>query len=359
MNDNTQTKKPRSRVALLVVCIILAVILVAAVAVCIFLKNFSFSGNFGINMIDPSTTPPTYSSEELEDILGPTETVETEPIFEEAEPIFVGKDIINILLVGQDKRSGQSQKRQRTDAMILCTINKATKTVTMTSFMRDLWVYVPGKYNQRLNAPYVIGGFPLLNETLSYNFGVSADYNVEIDFEGFMKSIDIIGGIDVELTKKEAEYLNERGNWDIEPNVGWTLKEGVNRLTGSQALAYTRIRKIDNDFERTNRQRKVLNILIEKAKTLGISDLYRLAKEIMPNLTTDMNDKQIFGLIVDMLPMLSDLNIISQRIPTAGAYYYARTEKNQSVLMMKPEHVEKNKALLIEAMKTKFVETLS
>ncbi|MBR7122041.1 MAG: LCP family protein [Oscillospiraceae bacterium] len=359
MSEETKTKKSKLHLFLLIASIFLAVILVAAVAVCIFLNTFSFTGSFGINTIDTATTPPTYSSEELDDILGPTETIQKDPIFEEADPIFVGKDVINILLVGQDKRSGQTQKRQRTDAMILCTINKATKTVTMTSFMRDLWVYVPGKYNQRLNVPYVLGGFPLLNETLSYNFGVSADYNVEIDFEGFIKSIDIIGGIDVELTKEEADYLNERGNWDIEENKGWTLKEGVNRLNGSQALAYTRIRKIDNDFERTNRQRKVLNTLIEKAKTLGVSDLYRLAKEIMPNLTTDMNDKQILGLIVDMLPILSDLTIVSQRIPTKGAYYYARTEKNQSVLMMKPEHVEKNKALLIEAMKAKVVGALS
>ena len=86
------------------------------------------------------------------------------------------------MLVGQDRRTNQGTKPQRTDAMILCSINTKKKTITMTSFMRDVWVYIPDHYNQRLNIPYKLGGFPLLNETLDYNFGVSADYNVEIDF---------------------------------------------------------------------------------------------------------------------------------------------------------------------------------
>ena len=150
----------------------------------------------GINRIDPNQT---YPMNDPDSLFEESEPIETDPVTEQAETIFKGTDTVNILLVGQDRRAHEGEGPQRTDAMILCTINKSTKTLTMTSFMRDLWVYIPEMYNQRLNMPYKLGGFPLLNDTLDYNFGISADYNVEIDFSGFMEAIDIIGGVEIEL----------------------------------------------------------------------------------------------------------------------------------------------------------------
>ena len=271
-----------------------------------------------------------------------------DPFFSQAEDIFKGENVINILLVGQDKRAGEED--QRSDSMILCTLNKTKKTLTMTSFLRDMWVYIPGFYNQRLNKTYELGGFTLLNETLDYNFGVNADYNVEIDFAGFMESVDLIGGLDVELTKEEAEYLNRRGNWDLEENQHWQLVEGVNHLNGSQTLAYTRIRKLDSDFGRTNRQRKVLATMLEKVKTLGVMDIYNLTKAILPKVTTDLKTPQVLGLIIDVLPVLSDLEVVSQRIPAKGAYSYAK-KNGADVIVLSEKDLEKNKALLAEAMK--------
>lgn len=291
----------------------------------------------------------TFSDEQMESIFDELDESDQKPQFDRTEDIFKGEDVVNILLVGQDRRN--SGKPQRTDAMILCTINQSTKTFTMTSFMRDIWLYIPGRYNQRLNAPYVLGGFDLLNETLDYNFGVSADYNVEIDFAGFMKAIDLIGGVDIELTEAEAKYLNRRGNWDIEDNQNWNLKEGVNHLTGSQALAYSRIRQIGTDFARTNRQRVVLNTLIEKAKELKPSELYNLVTAILPMVRTDLDTPQVLGLLVKMLPMLSDMEIVSQRIPMNGQYSFQK-KNGADVIVLSPKNLEANKALLAEAMKS-------
>jgi LCP family protein required for cell wall assembly len=220
----------------------------------------------------------------------------------------------------------------------------------MTSFMRDMWVYIPGYYNQRMNLPYQLGGFQLFNDTLEYNFGVRADYNIEIDFSGFMKAIDAIGGIELELTDAEAKYLNRRGNWGVEENKNWQLKEGVNLMNGSQALAYSRIRQIGTDFGRTNRQRTVLTVLLDKAKTLSTTELYRLAKEIIPLMRTDMENAQIFGLILDMIPMLSDLEIVSQRIPMDGQYSYAN-KNGADVIVMSKSQQETNKELIASAMR--------
>lgn len=330
------------RKLLITLCVIVVVIL--AVLLALYFAADAFLD--GINKLDPNQT---YASHNPEDLFEESEPLETDPVTDQAEAIFKGKNVINILLVGQDRRENEGEDPQRTDAMILCTVNKATGTLTMTSFMRDLWIYIPDHYNQRLNMPYKLGGFPLLNKTLDYNFGVSADYNVEIDFSGFMEAIDTVGGVEIELTAAEAKYLNKRGNWDIEENKHWELQEGVNLLNGSQALAYSRIRQIGTDFGRTNRQRTVLTALIEKVKNLGAADLFDLARKLIPLIYTDMTNNQILGLIMEMLPMLSELEIVSQRIPTENKYEFAK-KGGADVIVMNKKQLKYNKELLAATM---------
>lgn len=334
--DNRSVKWKRKLITVL--CVILAVLLVFAAGAYIWLDSL-------LSNIDREGNDVTIGTDELASMVDPTDT---NPVIGQAEAIPTGKNVINILLVGQDRREGEA--RMHSDSMILCTINKTTKTLTMTSFMRDMWVYIPDHYNERINVPYMIGGFDLLNATLDYNFGVKADYNVEIDFAGFMSAIDLIGGIDIELTEAEASYLNRRGNWDIEENQNWQLTEGVNHLTGSQALAYSRIRAIGDDFGRTNRQRIVLNELLNKAKAMSATELYDLVKAVIPLMYTDMTNPQIMGLMLEVVPMLSDLKVVSQRIPMDGQFSFAK--KNYAeVIELSPANYEANKQLLIDAMK--------
>ena len=214
--QNAKNKMSAKKKLLIAAIIALSILLICSVAVLIFVD--SILGDLG--HLDHAET---LSPDEMASLVGDA-TDDTTPEYDKAEQILSTKGVVNILLVGQDRRPDEAAKRSRTDAMILCTINTKTKTLTMTSFMRDLWVHIPGYYNNRLNVPYAKGGFPLLNETLSYNFGVSADYNVEIDFTGFMEAIDAVGGVEIELTSAEAKYLNNRGNWDIEENKHWNLK---------------------------------------------------------------------------------------------------------------------------------------
>ncbi len=339
------TKKPskkmsKKRVLLIVTTVILCFLLAVILTIGIMTGDLLS----GINRIDHDEE--TYSQEELDDLLDQSDTT---PLIDHTDAIPTNKDVINVLLVGQDRREGQP--RMHSDAMILCTINKKTKTLTMTSFLRDMWVFIPDHYNNRINVPYMLGGFDLLNKTLSYNFGVQADYNVEIDFSGFMTAIDMVGGVEIELTKAEADYLNRRGNWDVEENQHWNLTEGVTNLTGSQALAYSRIREIGNDFGRTNRQRTVLTALLSKIKGLEITKLYDLVKSLTPLLTTDMSNQQILGLMLEMIPILPELNVVSQRIPMDGEYYDTVKAGGAMVLALTEENLTNNKQLLIDAMK--------
>lgn len=339
-------KKNGKKVALIVTCGVLALILVVLLAILIMGK--SLLGQ--INRYDPNAG--TLSNEQLESILNETDSMESDfsgtimdsddaDMSDNPADIVKSDNVINILLVGQDRRKGQV--RQRSDAMILCTINKEQKTLVMTSFMRDTWVKIPGHYDERLNVPYAIrgGGFELLNETLEYNFGVSVDYNVEVDFAGFTKVIDKVGGVDVSLTSAEASFLNKRYNWN--------LKKGVNHLDGSQALSYSRIRKLDSDFGRTQRQRTVLTSLFNKVSKMSVVKIYQVVNDILPTITTDMTDKQILALVGDLAPLLPELKLSAQRVPINNGYAFARID-GKSVLYMSPENLEKNRQFLKETL---------
>ena len=325
-------KKKRSfgRVVLAILCVVLGLLLAALIAGTLYVNSFLDR----INRFD-DVSEPTRSVEEEDEILNETdpedEIADVEELDENevvkpsapAEMIEEEDHIVNILLIGQDKRPGQ--KRQRSDAMILCTVNTEKKTLVMTSFLRDLYVQFP-EYNgrtykdNRINVTYVIGGMEMLDDCLKLNFGVDVDHNIEVDFSGFEDIINTIGGVDIELTRAEAGW------------IGGNLRAGMNHLNGEQALAYSRIRKLDSDFGRTNRQRTVLNAILEKVRGMSLTDLTALAESIMPMITTDMTNSEIIGYVMEFFPILADLEVTTQHIPAEGCYMGAKI-RGMSVLV--------------------------
>lgn len=255
----------------------------------------------------------------IEDITFPTEPTEpTSPTendgpqqpTQNASPLEKGEHVINIMLVGQDRRPGEG--RQRSDSMILVTINKSKGTITLTSFMRDQYVLIPGYKPNKLNAAYALGGFSLMNETLAVNFGVLVDGNVEVDFDGFKDVIDLLGGVEITLTQAEADHLNEE--------YQYTLTPGKQYLNGEQALSYSRIRKIDTDYQRAKRQRTVLLSLLNRYKEKPAAEMLALLDDILPMVTTNMTNAEIISLATEVLPMLSSSRIDTLRIPVDGTF---------------------------------------
>ena len=240
--------------------------------------------------------------------------------------------LINILLVGEDKYPGtENKKRQRSDSMILCSINPKTGEVSLISFLRDLYVEIPGDYSDnRLNAPYVLGGFPLLDQTLMTNFGVSIDANFSVDMTGFKAIIEMLGGVDVEVTAEEAEYM--RSVWSN------TIYEGVNHLNADLALKYSQLRKVGSDFARTGRQRKVLMSVFHEVKGLPVNELLALMYDMLPYVATDLTDAEILTLAYQLLPMLSSVSLETHSVPSAGNYKSA-TIRNMSVLLPDREKI--------------------
>jgi LCP family protein required for cell wall assembly len=241
-------------------------------------------------------------------------------------------DVKNILLIGQDRREGE--ERQRSDSMILCSINTKTKKIVLTSFMRDLYVQIPGYSNNRINSVYMFGGMKLLDKVIENNFGIKIDGNVEVDFDGFINALTVVGNLDVALTAEEAWYLNG-GNWSDQgtDSTGWNLQEGVNALTPDQALAYTRIRYIGNgDWERTERQRRIVTAAFDKMMNTGnVATMLKLAREVMPYFTTDMTSADILSYI-KTIAVNRITHISGERIPVEG-YYKAETVVGMDVLI--------------------------
>ena len=224
---------------------------------------------------------------------------------------FSREDVTNILLIGQD--SSDEEERTRSDSMIIVSVNKKKGKVALTSLMRDMYVQIPGYSDNRLNAAYAFGGMELLNETIEKNFAIDIDGNIEVNFDGFEAVIDAVGGVDIELNSAEVSHLNKK-------HSTWHLKVGMNHLDGEKALEYARIRKVgDGDFERTDRQRRVLTAVFDEMKNISITRLIALADELFPLLTTDMDNGEIIRLGINVLSM--DLDTLeTYRIPCDDAY---------------------------------------
>ena len=178
-----------------------------------------------------------------------------------------------------------------------------------------------------------------MRKTVEKNFGVRIDGNVQIDFESFKTVVDAIGGVEIELSQEEADYLN-LAYWQN----GWTLTEGVQTLDGDQALAYSRIRQVGNsDFERTERRRTVLMTAFRKVKAQGKLKMLKLAKDIYPMLDTDIELKDMVNLGLTALSLKED-SITTYRLPVDGGY---KNETIRDMAVLVPD-LEMNRNYLLE-----------
>lgn len=262
----------------------------------------------------PTETPTQAPTEAAE------ETTEAATVPTELPHVPSSEDYINILLVGQAARNDETERFA--DTMILCTLNTYEKTLTLTSILRDTLIGNSGPYknhywgNIKITTVYHLGhmwggtagSMACMNQTLYDNFGIEVDHNFEIDFEAFATAINLLGGVELELTQAEADYLNEDDRW-----VRYDVEPGLQKLDGMAALSYARMRKAEGDNEsdvrRTSRQRYLMTVLLDKAKKMSVSDLQKMADKVLPYITTSMDTAEITELLLKVLPMLPDLEI--------------------------------------------------
>ncbi|MGC8826728.1 MAG: LCP family protein [Anaerolineae bacterium] len=235
-----------------------------------------------------------------------------------AEPLLQKR--INILLLGIDQRPGETGPF-RTDSMIVVTIDPESGAVGMLSIPRDLWVPIPGYGENRINTAHFLGdlhkypggGPALAKKTVSYNFGFPVHYYVRVNFEGFRRLIDTIGGVDIDVPHeiRDDQYPDE--NYGYDPLY---IPAGRIHMDGDLALKYARTRKADNDFERARRQQQI--ILAVRDKVLSLNLLPSLIPKI-PELLRTLSDSIQTDIPVEELIMLARLarDLNTENIKTA------------------------------------------
>lgn len=242
--------------------------------------------------------------------------------------------VINVLLIGNDSRS--EGEDGRSDAMILLSISNKTKKVHMMSLLRDMYVEIPGYDGNRLNAAYAYGGPELLMETIEENFDVEVNRYAQVNFQAFANLVDAVGGVDLELTNAEVQlvnaYLNEYNLLEgrpIDTDYLAADAEGMMHLNGPQALAYCRNRYIGDDFGRTERQRKVLGDILNRAPK-ALLNMDQVVDGIFSNVTTNLTQAECTLLSGQIFKLLS-YDIVQSSIPLEDTYSNA-TIRGMSVL---------------------------
>lgn len=329
---------------------IVKIILISAGALILLLLLagvFVFRHYFGL--LSKPEEVPVAPAEPLPTPMGtiPPVTPEPTPTPDPNDPL-AQADVYSILLLGSDDRYNATEAR--TDSMMLITINKTKKQISLTSFLRDSYVFIPEYGYQRLNAANVFGGPQRTIDTILYNFGVTADNFACVNFFTFMDVVDSIGGIEIGLDDVDVYSINNwvgdpylAVNWDRRTRLEFT-SDGHYTLNGIQALAYCRSRDVGGDLRRAEQQRRVIEKVWEKAKGLSLKELMNLAEVVFPQIYTDVDELTCLSLLATMANY-KDYTIVQQQIPADGTFEFTQTADGASVLGI---NFEANREILQE-----------
>jgi LCP family protein required for cell wall assembly len=237
----------------------------------------------------------------------------------------------NILVVGVDGTS--KEKNLRADSILVVRVNPDTKTIALVSFLRDMYLEIPAHGKDKLCNVYQLGGTDLIKDTIETNFDLVIDHEVTVHMDAFEKVIDSIGGVEIELSEKEAQYLNSTNYISIKEYRD--VSAGKQKLNGNQALGYLRVRNIptiqgeSSDLGRTARLRGLLTCVINECSNKGISELTKVLINVIPSLSMDMNLQQLLIYLNTVLQ--GEINTDTFTIPVKDSYT-AKVQDNMSVL---------------------------
>lgn len=232
--------------------------------------------------------------------------------------VFKDKSVFNILLIGTDERTKGFSKNARADSIMVLSFDSRTKRMKLVSLERGMLVSIPGRKNDILTHTFRYGGSNLLMQTVRSHFRLDVNKYVRVNFAMFQKLVDEVGGVDIELTEQEAYGLNKYPNHNT-----WKLKRkvyaGVNHFNGYEALQYARLRWIDDDFHRIERQRKVIIAVKENMKDLSVSDLKDVSADCLPYIQTNLTAVECADLLI-RLPGYIENHVTQMTIPKKGTY---------------------------------------
>ena len=251
--------------------------------------------------------------------------------------------VLNVMLFGEDNSDGD--EHGRTDTMIMMSIDNWHKKLKLTSFQRDTYVYIPGYGQNKINAAYTYGGPKLTIETIETNFGIKIDRYAVVDFDSFIEIIDTLGGIDMEVTQDEIDYINYQmyKNGQVDNPKTITNAPGMVHLNGQEALWYARNRGLStnedgneigidgDDWDRTSRQRKLLEKMFNDLKGADLTKIVSIVSSVGPMVTTNLKKDEITAL-VSHAPTYLTYTVEQSYVPTEGLWYYENNTPAGSVI---------------------------
>ena len=314
-----------------------------------------------------ATLPPTADPNFLINTVAPLPTIDSSG----SQVLNNGQETVNFLLIGSDKRSGTSF---RTDTMVVAILRPNEGQVSLISIPRDLWVYIPDWQNNRINTAYQHGistGYPgggpgLLKDTIQYNLGVRIDHTAMVDFDGFRKIVDTLGGVDIPVSCPYTDWhlIDPGYNPEIEANWAlYTVGPGLIHMDGDLALWYARSRQKSSDFDRGRRQQEVLRAIFTQALQTGtLSRIPELYNDFKDSVETDLGLTDILQLSL-YAPQMTNADIrsyyirppiVNSWITEQGAYVLSPNQELLSQLLteaLSPStRVIQKQAITIEVM---------
>lgn len=337
ISSNTQIRKVYNKMGRLkrILCIVFSVIFLISGSGMIYVYSVLNSLNFK-DITDDSDTDATNPSvsDGSEDVSGFT--------VEEGELLQDSK-VLNVMLFGEDNHG--EDEHGRSDTMIMLSIDNRHKKLKLTSFQRDTYVYIPDYGYNKINSSYTYGGAKLSIQTIEANFGIKIDRYAVVDFDSFIEIIDTLGGIDMELTQDEIDYINYQMYKNNQASTPTTITDapGTVHLTGQQALWYARNRGLSigedgneigidgDDWDRTSRQRKLLETVFESMKGADLAQIVSIVSSIGPLVTTNLKKDEITALVTRSLTYLQ-YDVEQYYIPEEGLWYYDDNTSAGSVI---------------------------
>lgn len=349
ISSDTQIRKVYNKKGRIrrIVCVILSVLFLVSGSGMIYYYSLIDSLNYKNIADDPKTTKPT-AANGSEDFSG--FTVGDGELLQDSK-------VLNIMLFGEDNHG--ASEHGRSDTMIMASIDNRHKKFKLTSFQRDTYVYIPGYGYDKINASYTDGGAKLSIQTIESNFGIKVDRYAVVDFDSFKKIIDTLGGVDIELTQDEIDYINYQmyKNKQVQSPATITDAPGVVHLNGREALWYARNRGLSkgedgneigidgDDWDRTSRQRKLLETVFNSMKNADFGQIVSIVSSIEPLVTTNLKKDEITALVSRAMTYLK-YDVKQYYVPEEGLWYYDDNTPSGSVIRLSD----------MEAQRVKFAE---
>ncbi len=304
ISSNSQVNKVYKKKCLTKKIIIIVLSIIFLISGSGLLYYYSFLESFNYNYIGNTMIKGSNDKDNPDDIGSSTS------LTYDGKTLLSDSKVLNVMLFGAEK--GKGEKYGRSDSMILLSVDNRNKKLKLTTFMRDTLVYVPGYDQCKLTEAYSFGGPALSIETIESNFGIKVDRYAVVDYESFKSIVDVLGGVDIELTAEEIDYINLQMYINNQSDTRNTITDppGSVHLNGLEALWHARNRGFEekkypndvisgDDWDRTNRQRDFISTLFERFKSSSLTQVISIASQVGPYVTTNFKKDEITTLLAN------------------------------------------------------------